>query len=124
MTMSQVSGRHIRRQQPRPHAQFLATTPTVVATLDAVIASVGAGALALHLGASSFALVVVCLTIFLGGSLYSSTEGIQCSPPERGALSVGERLARSVLTSRVGAGSKGESRSSPQLAFTVELLLH
>jgi hypothetical protein len=65
MTMSQVSGRHIRRQQPRPHAQFLATTPTVVATLDAVIASVGAGALALHLGASSFALVVVCLTIFL-----------------------------------------------------------
>jgi hypothetical protein len=53
------------RAQPRPLAQFLATTPTVVATLDAVIATVGAGALALNLGASGVALVVLCCAVFL-----------------------------------------------------------
>lgn len=52
------------RRQPRPGAQFLATTPTVVATLDAVIATVGAGALALHAGASTVVLVVVCIAVF------------------------------------------------------------
>jgi hypothetical protein len=53
------------RRQPHPRAQFLATTPTVVATLDAVIATVGGGHLALHLGASGVTLVVVCVAIFL-----------------------------------------------------------
>lgn len=53
------------RKQPRPGAQFLATTPTVVATLDTVIATVGAGALALHLGASGIVLVVLCVAVFL-----------------------------------------------------------
>jgi hypothetical protein len=53
------------RAQPRPWAQFLATTPTVVATLDAVIATVGAGALALNLGASGVASVVLCVAVFL-----------------------------------------------------------
>jgi hypothetical protein len=53
------------RRQPRPLAQFLATTPTVVATLDAVIATVGAGALALHLGAAGSVLVVLCAAVFL-----------------------------------------------------------
>jgi hypothetical protein len=51
------------RKQPRPGAQFLATTPTVVATLDTVIATVGAGALALHLGASGIVLVVLCTAV-------------------------------------------------------------
>jgi hypothetical protein len=49
----------------RPWAQFLVTTPTVVATLDAVIATVGAGALAIHLGVSGVTLVLLCLGIFL-----------------------------------------------------------
>jgi hypothetical protein len=53
------------RAQPRPKAQFLATTPTVVATLDAVIATVGTGALALRFKASGVALVVLCLVVFL-----------------------------------------------------------
>ncbi len=53
------------RPKPRPRAQFLATTPTVVATLDAVIATVGAGALALHLGASGVALAGLCAAVFL-----------------------------------------------------------
>lgn len=61
------------RPPPRPRAQFLATTPTVVATLDSVIATVGAGALALHLGASGAALVVMCIAVFLAcwGGLFS-----------------------------------------------------
>jgi hypothetical protein len=49
----------------RPWAQFLVTTPTVVATLDAVIATVGGGALAIHLGVSGVSFVVLCLGIFL-----------------------------------------------------------
>jgi hypothetical protein len=53
------------RPKTRARAQFLATTPTVVATLDAVIATVGAGALALHLGASSVVLVVLCIAVFI-----------------------------------------------------------
>ena len=53
------------RRQPHPWAQFLATTPTVVATLDAVIATVGAGALARHLGTSGGALVLLCIAVFL-----------------------------------------------------------
>jgi hypothetical protein len=36
-----------------------------VATLNAVIATVGVGALAIHLGSSGVALVVLCLGIFL-----------------------------------------------------------
>jgi hypothetical protein len=54
-----------RPQTPHQWAQLLATTPTVVATLDAVIATVGCGALAIHLGASGVALVVLCLVVFL-----------------------------------------------------------
>lgn len=53
------------RRQPRPLAQFLATTPTVVATLVAVIATVGTGGLALHLGVSGIWLVVMCIVAFL-----------------------------------------------------------
>lgn len=53
------------RAQPRPRAQFLATTPTVVATLDAVIATVGAGALALELEAAGITLILVCVAVFL-----------------------------------------------------------
>ena len=56
---------HGRPQTTRPWAQFIVSTPTVVATLNAVIATVGAGALAIHLGASGVALVVLCLGIFL-----------------------------------------------------------
>ena len=52
-----------RPRTPRPWAQFLVTT--VVATLNAVIATVGVGALAIHLGSSGVALVVLCLGIFL-----------------------------------------------------------
>jgi hypothetical protein len=54
-----------RPQSPRPGAQLLATTPTVVATLDAVIATVGAAGLAILLGASGLWLVVVGLGVFL-----------------------------------------------------------
>lgn len=53
------------RRQPRLGAQFLATTPTVVATLDSVIATVGAGALALHLGASGVILIAFCISVFV-----------------------------------------------------------
>jgi hypothetical protein len=53
------------RAQPRPWAQFVVTTPTVVATLNAVIATVGAGAVALHVGASGVTLVVLCVAVFL-----------------------------------------------------------
>ena len=53
------------RPQPRPSVQFLATTPTVLATLNAVIATVGGGALAGHLGASGVLLVGLCVVVFL-----------------------------------------------------------
>ena len=54
-------------------AQFLVTTPTVIATLDAVIATVGAGALAIQLGATGPAVVVICVAAFFasGVALYS-----------------------------------------------------
>jgi len=62
-----------RPTPPRHRAQFLATTPTVVATLDAVIATVGAGALAIHLGTSGAGLVAICLGVFIAcwGALFT-----------------------------------------------------
>jgi hypothetical protein len=57
------------RPKPRPRAQFLATTPTVVATLDAVIATAGVGGLALHLGASGIVLALFCTAGFVASWL-------------------------------------------------------
>jgi hypothetical protein len=54
-----------RPQSSRSLPQLLATTPTVVGTLDAVIATVGAAGLAVHLGASGFGLVLVCIVVFV-----------------------------------------------------------
>jgi hypothetical protein len=79
------------RPHPRPRAQLLATTPTLVATLDAVIATVGAGALTIHLGGSGRPLGRVVprgLPVLLGRALYAPAQGIQDSAPERGSLSV------------------------------------
>ena len=53
------------RAQPRPRAQFLATTPTVVATLNSVIATAGSGALALQFKASNIVVAAVCLIVFV-----------------------------------------------------------
>jgi hypothetical protein len=44
---------------------LLAATPTVVGTLNAVIATVGIGGLVLHLGGSGFLVVVVCAATFV-----------------------------------------------------------
>jgi hypothetical protein len=54
--------------QPRglhPGVQFLTSTPTVIATLDAVIATVGAGGLAIHFGATGIAVVLLSVGIFI-----------------------------------------------------------
>jgi hypothetical protein len=53
------------RAQPRRHwIQVLVTTPTIVATLNAVIATVGIGALIKFLGGSDFALILICVSTF------------------------------------------------------------
>jgi hypothetical protein len=46
-------------------AQSVVTTPTVVATLDAVIATVGAGVFAIHLGGTGAVVVLVCVGVFV-----------------------------------------------------------
>jgi hypothetical protein len=55
-----------RPSSSRSLPQLLATTPTVVGTLDAVIATVGAAGLAIRLGTSGLALVVISLVVFVG----------------------------------------------------------
>ena len=108
------------RAQPCPWAQFLATTPTVVATFDAVIATVGAGALALNLGASRVALVVLCprgLPLLLGRSLCAPDEGIQYSAPERGALSVEGRVKG--VAGATGGGARTPRASEREQSSSV-----
>jgi hypothetical protein len=53
------------RAKPHPRAQFLASTPTLVATLDSVIATAGSAALALQFEASTTVVVGVCVFVFI-----------------------------------------------------------
>jgi hypothetical protein len=76
------------RAPPRPRAQFLATTPTVVATLDSVIATAGVGAVALHLDVSGPAFIALCVAAFV--STWASLFRLQL----RGFQSARENVAR------------------------------
>lgn len=54
------------RPHPRRHwLQVVVTTPTIVATLNAVIATAGIGAVVKYLGGSGLTLVLICMATFL-----------------------------------------------------------